>query len=121
MAIFKKPSLKLSLSTKLPSEKPMLHLLYILAFTVIASLTITNLVRNLITVSMDSPRRYPQGGDRRRNSPGYQVPHPELLDEAGRPINEPLLVMKSVTVEDAREHLDALYHASPSPSQEEES
>ena len=98
----------------------MLHLLYILAFTVIASLTITNLVRNLITVSMDSPRRYPQGGGR-NNYPGYQVPHPELLDEAGRPINEPLLVMKSLTVEDAREHLDALYHASPSPSQEEES
>jgi hypothetical protein len=32
----------------------MLHLLYILAFTVIAFLTINNLIRSLITVSMDS-------------------------------------------------------------------
>ncbi|MDJ0549160.1 MAG: DUF2973 domain-containing protein, partial [Microcystis sp.] len=35
----------------------MLHLLYILAFTVIAFLTINNLIRSLITVSMDSQKR----------------------------------------------------------------
>jgi hypothetical protein len=28
-------------------------------------------------------------------------------------INEPLLVMRSMTVEDAREQLDALYRSSP--------
>lgn len=100
----------------------MLHLLYILAFTLIASLTITNLIRSLITVSMDSQRRYPSNSrsGMPRNSYGYQVLHPELLDETGQPINEPLLVMKSVTVEDARQQLDALYQSSPSPAQEKD-
>jgi hypothetical protein len=39
--------------------------------------------------------------------------HPEMLDENGRVINEPLLVMRSMTVEDARERLDAIYRSSP--------
>lgn len=89
----------------------MLHLIYIFAFTIIAFLTISNLIRSLITVSMDSQRPY--GG--RSNMYGAKgVPHPELLDERGMPINEPLLVMRSVNVEDARQQLDALYKASPS-------
>jgi hypothetical protein len=104
----------------------MLHLLYILAFTVIAFLAIGNLIRNLITVSMDSQRRYPTTGnsssERREvniNRANMTI-HPELLDERGQPINEPLLVMRSVTVEDARQQLDAIYNASPNQSKETE-
>ena len=41
----------------------MLHLLYILAFTVIAFLTINNLIRSLITVSMDSQKRPAKSGN----------------------------------------------------------
>lgn len=92
----------------------MLHLVYVLAFTVIAFLAISNLIRSLMTVSMDSQRGY------RANRP--QTPprnfHPELLDDTGKPINEPLLVMRSVTVEDARQQLDALYNSSPGQTQE---
>lgn len=98
----------------------MLHLLYILAFTIIAFLTITNLIRSLITVSMDAGRRYSPSNKPGNNPYGYGVPHPELLDENGKPTNEPLLVMRSVTVEDARQQLDALYQASPGQTQEAE-
>jgi hypothetical protein len=104
----------------------MLHLLYILAFTVIAFLAISNLIRSLITVSFNSQRRYspnrqfPPG--RRAIYPGGSQSsfHPELLDEKGQPINEPLLVMRSITVEDARQQLDNLYNSSPSQPQETE-
>jgi hypothetical protein len=97
----------------------MLHLLYILAFTIIAFLTISNLLRSLITVSMDSPKR--PSGSGRSNPYGYpMVTHPELLDDAGQPINEPLLVIRSVTVEDARQQLDALYNASPGQPKDRE-
>jgi Protein of unknown function (DUF2973) len=93
----------------------MLHLIYIFAFTIIAFLTISNLIRSLISVSMDSQRPYSMGRpDGERSFYGSRgIPHPELLDENGRPINEPLLVMRSVSVEDARQQLDALYKASP--------
>ncbi|MEA5536762.1 DUF2973 domain-containing protein [Crocosphaera sp. XPORK-15E] len=103
----------------------MLHLIYIVAFTIIAFLAVSNLIRSLITVSMDSQRRQPHRGTspaerdlKWRNS--QKTIHPELLDERGNPINEPLLVMRSVTVEDARQQLDALYNASPSASKEKE-
>jgi len=56
----------------------MLHLLYILAFTVIAFLTINNLIRSLI------------------------------------------LVIRSLTVEDARQQLDAIYNSSPSATKEQD-
>jgi hypothetical protein len=46
--------------------------------------------------------------------------HPELLDEAGQPINEPLLVIRSLTVEDARQQLDAIYNSSPSVTKEQD-
>ncbi|AFY78865.1 MAG: DUF2973 domain-containing protein [Hydrococcus sp. C42_A2020_068] len=104
----------------------MLHLMYILAFTVIAFLAISNLIRSLVTVSMDSQRRYSAAGKSSSgtkevnwNRTGTTV-HPELLDESGQPIDEPLLVMRSVTVEDARQQLDALYKASPGQTQETE-
>lgn len=40
--------------------------------------------------------------------------HPELLDSEGHIIDEPLLVMRSLSVEDARAQLDAIYRESPS-------
>ena len=74
---------------------------------------------------MDSQRRYPDRRDYsqakgRKWKSTQKTIHPELLDERGRPINEPLLVMRSVSVEDARQQLDALYNASPNPQQETE-
>lgn len=106
----------------------MLHLLYLVAFTVIAFLAIGNLFRSLLSVSMDSHRRYSPAGRSQANwgrspviasgSPSRSVPHPELLDENGNPINEPLLVMRSMTVEDARQKLDALFNSSPGNSTE---
>jgi AAA+ ATPase superfamily predicted ATPase len=94
----------------------MLHLIYILAFTILAFLAVGNLIRNLMLLGMESQRSY--GNQGRFNPRASQVggrsnPHPELLDERGNLVNEPFLVMRSMTVEDAREHLDELYKASP--------
>ncbi|MEA5582960.1 DUF2973 domain-containing protein [Nodularia harveyana UHCC-0300] len=96
----------------------MLHLLYILAFTILALIAVANLIRNLIMFSFDRERVYPAKYSSADN-PGYLasrkqfIPHPELLDKAGNLIKEPLLVMRSVNVEDARQQLDALYESSP--------
>ncbi len=109
----------------------MLHLLYLVAFTVIAILAIRNLLRSLVTVSMDSQRRYSPAGQSptqwgqsplmASRSRYKAVPHPELLDDTGNPINEPLLVMRSMTVEDARARLDAIFNSSPgTPSDKKE-
>lgn len=100
----------------------MLHLLYIFAFTIIAFMAISNLIRSLITVSAQSQSYYAHRGNRvnRGANLDQSALHPELVDEDGRPISEPLLVMRSVSVEDAREQLDALYNSSPSVSKEEE-
>lgn len=98
----------------------MLHLLYVLAFTILAFLAIANLIRNMLTLGMESQRSYaPTGwpaGNGAATSRPRPVPHPEFLDDAGNVINEPLLVMRSMSVEDAREHLDALYDSSPGSS-----
>jgi hypothetical protein len=87
----------------------MLQIIYLIAFTILAVLAIGNLVRSLIGFSMDAAQ--PKA---RNNSQGYYrsgaVPHPELLDDLGNVTNEPLLVMKSISIEDARTRLDALYH-----------
>lgn len=104
----------------------MLHLIYILAFTVLAFLAVGNLIRNLMTLGIDSQRSYgaPGNAPGRGNQPfssqmaGRPAPHPELLDESGRVVNEPFLVMRSITLDDAREQLDALYDASPGHSDE---
>jgi hypothetical protein len=93
----------------------LLHLLYIIAFTVLALMAISNLIRNLIALGIDSQRGYGNQPSPRFGS-GKTPPHPEFLDESGRFINEPLLVMRSMTVEDAREQLDALYESSPGSS-----
>ncbi|HEY9636313.1 MAG TPA: DUF2973 domain-containing protein [Coleofasciculaceae cyanobacterium] len=94
----------------------MLQLLYLIAFTVIAFLAIRNLLISLLSVSMEAQRFHSQTGRSPMTTSRSQyssVPHPELLDDMGKPINEPLLVMRSMTVEDAREKLDALYKSSP--------
>ncbi|MEA5617764.1 DUF2973 domain-containing protein [Cronbergia sp. UHCC 0137] len=99
----------------------MLHLLYILAFTVLALIAVVNLIRNLIMFSFDQERTYPAQGSSMGNKGGFGyyaakqklIPHPELLDSAGNVIKEPLLVMRSISVEDARQQLDALYQSSP--------
>ncbi|MEM7770589.1 MAG: DUF2973 domain-containing protein [Cyanobacteria bacterium P01_E01_bin.6] len=94
----------------------MLHLVYIIAFTVLAFLAISNLIRNLMVLGTDSRRPSTRN---RKDQPQRFDPataHPELLDESGKVVREPYLVMRSVSVDDAREKLDALYKASPSSS-----
>ncbi len=99
----------------------MLHLIYILAFTVIAFFAISNLIRSLITISEETQRGPWRDTPRRGsfNTP-YRANHPELYDEQGQPINEPLLVIRSVSVEDARQKLDSLYESSPSQTRSTE-
>ncbi len=93
----------------------MLQLLYIIAFVVLAVLAIGNLIRSLFSLGIESQRSYTPSSRRESYLDREGLPpHPELLDEEGHMINEPLLVMKSITVEDAREQLDALYKKSPS-------
>ena len=90
----------------------MLQIIYLIAFTILAFLAIGNLIRSLIGFSMDASQ------PKARNNPNFQgysyragtVPHPELLDDLGNVTTEPLLIMKSISVEDARARLDALYH-----------
>ncbi len=106
----------------------LLQLLYILAFTILAFIAVANLIRNLIMFSFDRQGNYPaqfgrseQRGVSSRNkgnnplyaSRNQPVPHPELLDHSGNIVKEPLLVMRSINVEDARQQLDALYESSP--------
>ncbi|MBD3885085.1 DUF2973 domain-containing protein [Phormidium tenue FACHB-886] len=104
----------------------MLHLVYILAFTVLAFLAVGNLIRNMMLLGIESQRQPRRGQFTPNSAPLRQnriqpVPHPELLDELGNIVNEPYLVMRSMTVEDARERLDALYKSSPGHSDEPQS
>ncbi|NET35595.1 MAG: DUF2973 domain-containing protein [Cyanothece sp. SIO1E1] len=98
----------------------MLHILYILSFTVLAFFAITNLIRNLLTLGAEAQRGPSNSGNSRFAAQGNSrsAPHPELLDEQGHVTNEPLLVMRSMTVEDAREQLDALYNSSPGSTED---
>jgi hypothetical protein len=100
----------------------MLHLIYILAFTVIALLAVSNLIRSLVTLSAESQKFYPPqyNTSNRVTSPSRQKVHPELFDDQGKMIEEPLLLMRSVSVDDARSRLNALYDASPSKTIEPE-
>jgi hypothetical protein len=89
----------------------MLHLLYVIAFTVLAVIAVSNMLRNLVKLGTQARQpMYPQRNSQRT------VPHPELLDDSGAIINEPLLVMRSISIKDARDQLDALYEASSSGS-----
>jgi Protein of unknown function (DUF2973) len=88
----------------------MLQIIYLIAFTILAFLAIGNLIRSLIGFSMEVP---PQRSRSNQNGYSYRagaVPHPELLDELGNITSEPLLIMKSISIEDARARLDALYN-----------
>lgn len=100
----------------------MLHLVYILVFTIIALLAVSNLIRSLVTLSAETQKFYaPKHNDSTRNQfRRTQKVHPELLDDQGKVIEEQLLVMRSVSVDDARSRLDALYEASPSKTIEPE-
>jgi len=90
-----------------------LQILYMLAFVGIAFLAIGNLIRSILTLGVESTRPVTPKGMRSRDGMRQSPQHPEMLDENGRVINEPLLVMRSMTVEDARERLDAIYRSSP--------
>jgi hypothetical protein len=90
----------------------LLHILYVLAFTIVAFFAVGNLIRNLLTLGLESTRP-PSSRKPSWQRQMSQPPHPEFLDDQGNLIEEPLLVMKSMTVEDAREQLDALYRSSP--------
>ncbi len=96
----------------------MLHLIYILAFTILAFLAVRNLIHSLIVVGMDSQRPPSRNGYRSSSEWLPGVPHPELLDESGNIVKEPLLVMRSLSIQEARTQLDSLYQSSPNSSEE---
>ena len=87
----------------------MLQLLYLFAFTILAVLAVVNLVRNLISLGNETRR---VGNDVSASRQPRRIPHPELLDEDGNVLDEPLLVMRSISIKDAREQLDAIYESS---------
>jgi hypothetical protein len=86
----------------------MWQVIYIIAFAALAILAIANLVRNLILLGNNA--RTSQSPSAYGSNTNRPVPHPELLDQDGQVIREPLLVMRSISVKDAREQLDALYN-----------
>jgi len=83
----------------------MLQILYLIAFAIVAVLAVRSLISSLISIGAEQRKPIRR---RPRN-----VPHPELVDEQGNPIDEPLLVIRPTTLEDARSRLDELYHESP--------
>lgn len=97
----------------------MLHLIYIVAFTVVAVFAVSNLIRSLVSISSrESMYKLSSPGNRRPQR--QKVAHPELLNDEGEPINEPLLVMRSVSIDEARQQLDHIFDTSPNPSAEKE-
>lgn len=84
----------------------MLQILYLIAFVAIAFVALRNLVANVVTLSKEERKASPRRGRR-------QVPHPELLDEEGNLTEEPLLVICSASLEEARSRLEDLYSGSP--------
>jgi hypothetical protein len=92
----------------------MFQILYLIIFVVLTVLAVANLIRNMMMVannhqSAPMPSQRPQ-----------VTPHPELLDSSGKLVNEPLMVMRSTSVEDIRSRLDAIYESSPGGSSTEE-
>lgn len=84
----------------------MLQILYMIAFLVLTVLAITNLVRSLFSFGTQAQKPY---AEKKYTS----VTHPELLDDAGNVINEPLMVMRSLSMDEAKEKLESLYKSSP--------
>ena len=110
----------------------MLHLLYVIAFTVLAVIAVSNMLSNLVKLGTQvrQPTGYGQSSYGRKEYGGGQygsaqekrpVPHPELLDGSGDVINEPLLVMRSISIKDARDQLDAIYESSGGSEESQES
>jgi Protein of unknown function (DUF2973) len=91
----------------------MLQILYMLAFVIVACLAVGNLIRSILTLGAEATRPIQPRSRLSERAANLRASHPELLDANGRVIEEPLLVMKSMTVEDARERLDAIYRSSP--------
>jgi len=94
----------------------MLQLLYILAFTFLAFVAVGNLIRNLISFGQEAQKPLqpmPQ-------SKPQITPHPEMFDEAGKVVQEPLLVMRSIGLDDMRDRLDAIYKSSPGQNRSED-
>ena len=98
----------------------MLHLLYVIAFTVLAVIAVSNMLRNLVKLGTEArkPVKPYRSAPQNIHRP---APHPELLDGSGDIINEPLLVMRSISIKDARDKLDALYESSASSNEDAES
>ena len=97
----------------------MLHLLYLIAFTILAVLAIANLVRNLISLGIETRRG--NSRDVSTTKQARRVPHPELLDGNGNDLDEPLLEMRYNYIKDASEQLDAIYDSSFSCALEDKS
>jgi Protein of unknown function (DUF2973) len=93
----------------------MLHIIYIVAFTVLSLLAVTNLIRSMISLAQNEAKSQNSYTNKIKatSSRTRQFIHPELLDANGNIIDEPLLVIRSMGVEDARLRLDELYESSP--------
>lgn len=91
----------------------MLHALYIVAFAILAVLAVGNLIRNMMLLGKDARRAPRQSYGGSPSTSQRPAPHPELLDDTGRVIDEPLLVMRSISLQDARDRLDDLYNDRP--------
>jgi hypothetical protein len=94
----------------------MLQILYIAAFTALSLLAVRNLVKSMISLAQSEAKviknpRYPQNSY--QGVTATRMIHPELLDQDGNITDEPLLVMRSLSFEDARDRLDRLYESSP--------
>jgi hypothetical protein len=98
-----------------------LQAIYIILFAILATLAIANLIRSMFNLGISS-----QGYGTAPSAPASvsqaTTPlHPELLDDRGHVISEPLLVMRQLSVDDVRDRLDALYEASPGSGSSTES
>jgi hypothetical protein len=86
----------------------MLQILYIVAFTLLSLVAVSNLIKSMIALSQTEIK----ATNRAIRRPKPTI-HPELIDENGNITDEPLLVMRSLDFDDARSRLDAIYNSSP--------
>jgi hypothetical protein len=95
----------------------MFHALYIAAFLILTVIAVSNLVRNMMLLGSDARRQTRTAGAAGTTSQP-SASHPEMLDEAGKVTKEPLLVMRSISLQDARQQLEALYDGNPTATDE---